>query len=330
MGKRSIYIFRNGELKRKDNTLLLQTGEGKRIIPIHTVDQIHVFGELHLNRRVLELLTSYGIVLHFYNYYGYYDGTYYPRSALNSGFMVLQQARCYLDESERLYLARRFVEGALRNMERNIAYYHNRAYDLGEVRKKIREALEELEGVEGVEELMGVEGNVRKIYYQAFDTILGRRDFVFDTRTRRPPRNALNALISFGNSLLYTTALSQIYRTYLDPRIGYLHETNRRSFSLNLDVAEVFKPIIVDRVVFSLVKKQIISIRDFEQAIDCVYLNERGQKTFIKVFEEKLATTINYKNIGKVSYRKLIRLECYKLYKHFLLEELYKPFVARW
>lgn len=89
---------------------------------------------------------------------------------------------------------------------------------------------------------MAVEGNAREIYYSAFDIIVDNEDFAFAKRTRRPPQNRLNALISFGNSLLYVTVLGEIYRTHLDPRIGFLHATNFRRFSLNLDVAEIFKP----------------------------------------------------------------------------------------
>jgi CRISPR-associated protein Cas1 len=124
-------------------------------------------------------------------------------------------------------------------------------------------------------------------------------------------------MISFGNSLLYTTILSEIYRTHLDPRIGYLHESNRRSFSLNLDIAEVFKPIIVDKVIFSLINKRQLDEKHFIKDIGFSHLTE-------------INTTIKYRNIGKVSYRRLLRLECYKLYKHFLGEEVYKPFTSDW
>ncbi len=112
---------------------------------------------------------------------------------------------------------------------------------------------------------MAVEGNIRDEYYQAFDIILDSEHFVFETRTKRPPKNRLNALISFANSLVYTTCLSEIYHTHLDPRIGYLHTTNFRRFTLNLDVAEIFKPIIADRVIFNLVNKGIIKSQHFEK-----------------------------------------------------------------
>ena len=118
---------------------------------------------------------------------------------------------------------------------------------------------------------MGIEGNIRDMYYKAFDSIINNKDFVFQERTRRPPKNHLNAMISFGNSLLYVLVLSEIYKTHLDPRIGFLHTTNFRRFTLNLDVAEIFKPIIVDRVIFTLISKKIIQINDFESdMVGCI------------------------------------------------------------
>lgn len=156
-------------------------------------------------------------------------------------------------------------------------------------------------------------------------------DFVFEKRTKRPPKNQINTLISFGNSILYTTVLSEIYNTHLDPRIGFLHTSNNRRFTLNLDIAEIFKPIIVDRTIFKLVSKNMISSKHFDKKVGGILIKDEGKKIFIQDLEEKLKTTINYKRLGRqVSYRSLIRLELYKLEKHLIGEELYEPFVSQW
>ena len=330
--KKAIYIFNDGQLKRKDNTLIfIKENEEKRVIPINAVSEIHVFGELDLNKRVLEFLTKNKIPVYFYNHYGYYIGSYYPREYLNSGMIILKQAQFYLNFEERLFLAKSFIYGAVANILKNLNYYKkSKEKYIKPYIQEIEEKSKEIDKKEDIPSLMALEGDIRKKYYEAFNVILNIGDFFFDKRTKRPPENPLNALISFGNSLIYTTILSQIYRTHLDPRIGYLHETNQRSFSLNLDLAEIFKPIIVDRVIFSLINKNQIQLKHFEEDIDYTYLNEKGKQIFIRAFEEKLNTTIKYKNLGKVSYRKLIRLECYKLYKHFFGEQIYKPFVANW
>jgi len=179
--------------------------------------------------------------------------------------------------------------------------------------------------------LMAIEGNIRDRYYAAFNEIIKDDDFSFDKRTRRPPRTKLNALISFGNSLLYVAVLSEIYKTHLDPRIGFLHTTNFRRFTLNLDVAEIFKPIIVDRAIFAMLNKQMLRENHFMKELEKVYLNEKGREIFVREFEDKLKATIKHERLKRnVSYRRLIRMELYKLEKHLMGESEYKPFVARW
>ena len=106
--KKPVYIFSNGELKRKDNTLFFENEEGKKYIPVNGTSEIHIFGEVDINKRFLEFATTSEIILHFYNYYGYYAGTYYPREHLNSGYMILKQAEHYLDNEKRLELAKEF------------------------------------------------------------------------------------------------------------------------------------------------------------------------------------------------------------------------------
>ena len=178
---------------------------------------------------------------------------------------------------------------------------------------------------------MAVEGNIRNYYYKAFDEIIADPDFVFNERSRRPPKNHLNCLISFGNSILYTYILSEIYRTHLDPRIGYLHATNFRRFSLNLDVAEIFKPIIIDRLIFTLISKGMLTKTDFEKDMAGVLLKEKGRKRFVEELDKRLKATITHRSTGrKVSYRRLMRLELYKLEKHLMGESVYEPFIAQW
>jgi CRISPR-associated protein Cas1 len=326
---RTLYLFSSGRLERKDNTLHWVSDRGEKYIPITAISDIKVFGEIELNKRLLEFLDKNDIPVHFFNYYGYYIGTFYPRNSMNCGLITIKQTEHYIDIEKRLYLAKSFVIGSFLNILKNLKYYQRRHEEkLSFTIEYIEEKLKEVGSKKDVLSLMQLEGDTRKTYYESFNLII--EGFNFEKRTKNPPKNPLNAMISFGNALLYTTVLSEIYRTHLDPRIGYLHETNRRSFTLNLDIAEVFKPIIVDRVIFQLINKKQIQEKHFEQAIDFVHLNEKGREIFVQTFEEKLKTTIKYKNVGNVSYRRLIRMECYKLYKHFLEEDVYRPFISEW
>ncbi|HOK23772.1 MAG: type I-B CRISPR-associated endonuclease Cas1 [Candidatus Hydrothermae bacterium] len=329
--KRTLYIFSNGELKRKGNTIYFESNEGKKYIPVENIQEIFAFGEVTMNKKLFEFLCESEIILHFFNYYGYYVGSYYPREHLNSGFMILKQAEHYLDESKRVSLAKKFVIGAVENINRVLAYYKNRGKDLNEVIEKIDSLSQHINRCTTTEELMAIEGNIREKYYKAFDKILDNEHFVFQARSKRPPLNRINALISFGNSLLYTVCLSEIYNTHLDPRIGFLHTTNFRRFTLNLDVSEVFKPIIVDRVIFNLVNKSMIKPQHFESKLQGIVLNEKGREIFIREFDERLRTSFHHRGLKRnVTYKTLIRLELYKIEKHLMGDEEYKPFISSW
>ncbi len=329
--KKAIYLFSDGELRRKDNTIYFENKKGRKYIPVENTDELYIFGEVDVNKRFLEFVTQSKIIMHFFNYYGYYIGSYYPREHMSSGYMILRQAENYLDYEKRIEIAREFVKGASQNMLQVIRYYKNRGKALAEVEDAIRELTYSIDNYYTIEELMAIEGNIREYYYRAFDIILDNPDFVFEQRTKRPPKNYLNTLISFGNSMMYTAVLSEIYKTHLDPRIGYLHATNFRRYTLNLDIAELFKPIVVDRIIFTVVRKSMITKEDFEKSAQGILLTDRARMVFIQQFEDKLKTTIKYKELGRnVSYRRLIRLELYKLEKHLIGESEYRPYIASW
>jgi len=329
--KKTIYIFSEGELKRKQNTIFFETEEGKKFIPVENTNEIMIFGEVTLNKKLLDFLSQKEIILHFFNYYGYYSGSYYPREHYNSGYMILKQAEHYMDSQKRLALAKAFVTGSCSNLLRNLNYYRNRGVEVEPHIEKIEDYQTRIDKIDNVEELMAIEGNIREQYYDSFNKIIKSDDFSIEKRTRRPPKNQLNALISFGNSLVYTTVLSEIYKTHLDPRIGYLHTTNFRSFTLNLDVAEIFKPIIADRLIFSLTNKGQIQKKHFEEEAGGVLLKETGRKIFVQSFDERLKQTIQHPSLNqKVSYRRLIRLELYKIQKHLMEEKVYEPYVLSW
>lgn len=329
---KSFYIFINGSLKRKDNTIFLETETGKRYIPVEDTRELHIFGEVDVTKKFLEFASQKEILVHFYNYYGYYSGSFYPREHHNSGYMILRQAEHYLDENKRLTLARAFVRGAIKNIRMVARYYSSRGVqELEQLIETLDDRLSEIDKTAEISELMALEGACREAYYTCWDGILKDPDFRFQRRSRRPPENRLNALISFGNALLYTAVLSEIYKTHLDPRIGYLHATNFRRFTLNLDVAEIFKPIMVDRAIFTLLGRKQLSKEDFGSEAGGIYLTEKGRQKVIEELEKRFRTTINHRGLGRsVSYRSLIRMELYKIQKHLMNEEQYEPYESRW
>lgn len=365
--KRPYYIFTSGKLMRKQNTLfflpydeeqeeelpqksgwgaypggreglITEAGEfnkefdtkNKRVIPIDDVDSLMMFGEMNFNARMLQFLTKNNIPAHLFNYYGHYNGSYYPREYLLSGFLLVSQVDHYKTHKKRMHIALQLVLGAASNMLRNLKYYNGRAGDLEEPIARIEDLVDKVPLARDVQELMGLEGNIRQTYYKAFPIILGEQ-YDFSKRVKQPPDNAVNALISFGNSMVYTTCLTEIYRTQLSPLISFLHEPGDRRYSLALDLAEIFKPLLADRVIFTCLNQRRIQHNDFDDSLNFCHLSKKGRKTFVRAFEDKLQTTIMHRKLDrKVSYRRLIRMECYKLVKHLTGAEPYEPFKAWW
>ncbi|MBP7562634.1 MAG: type I-B CRISPR-associated endonuclease Cas1 [Candidatus Cloacimonetes bacterium] len=330
--KETIYVFSNGHLKRKDNTLFFETEDGtKKFIPVENTKEIYAFGEIDLNSKVLNFLSQQNIILHYFNYYDYYAGSFYPREHYNSGYMILKQASFYSDEEKRLELTKQFIEGAAENVLKILKYYNRRGKDVSQQIDEIELLESRMKEQKTLNESMAFEGQIKQTYYQALNTIVDNPDFKFSARTKRPPKDYINALISFSNSIIYSTVLSEIYQTHLDPRIGYLHTTNFRRFSLNLDIAEIFKPVIGDRTIFAVINKRIIDKNDFEASLNGIILNDKGKRKFLEQLEERMKQTIQHSSLKQeVSYRRLIRLELYKLEKHLMEEKTYKPFVMDW
>lgn len=319
------YIFQSGRLRRSENTIKLESQAGdKKSIPIHHIHSIHLFGETDLNTKLIVFLNQHGIPLHFYNYYGYYSGSFYPREKLLSGFLVVKQVQHYIDSAKRLEIAKEFVRTSIHNILSNLQQYNKRGKNMTEFISKIKDESEKIENTTTIAELMGIEGRTRQTYFSSFDSFL-RKGFEFEKRTKLPPQNMLNSLISFGNSLLYASILTEIYHTQLTPTVSYLHEPGERRYSLSLDISEVFKPVIVDRVIFNLVNNRIIKPEHFDDKLNASFLNEQGKKIFVSEYHKKLETTIRNQTLKRnISYQRLIRIECFKLVKHLLGEKAYR------
>ncbi len=333
--KKTYYLFNPGRLSRKDNTLKFlpvnEDGEEglAKYIPVEGVSDLFCFGSLDANSALYNFLGKTGIAVHFFDYYEHYTGSFFPKEYLLAGKMQIAQTSHHMDKKKRMVVARSFVSGAAFNMTKNLRYYLNRDKDVSCELEGIESLVAKIPFTAAVDELMGIEGNIRQIYYQAFDTIL--KDFAMEGRSKQPPSNEVNALISFGNMMTYTLCLGQIYHTQLNPTISFLHEPGFRRFSLALDIAEIFKPILVDRTVFRVLNKKEIQAKDFDRNVNSCLLNPVGKKAFVRVWEERINETFKHPKLGRnVSYKHLIKLECYKLTKHLLGMEEYKPFKARW
>ena len=154
----------------------------------------------------------------------------------------MEQVKHYIDNDKRVNIAREILKAASFNIYRNLRYYNERGKDLKEKMETIELLRNKFDNCKKIEELMGIEGNIRKNYYEAFNLIVNQ-EINFEKRVKNPPDNMINSLISFVNTLVYTTVLSEIYHTQLTPLVSFLHQPGERRFSLSLDIAEIFKPL---------------------------------------------------------------------------------------
>lgn len=330
--KRSYYIFTSGTIKRKDNTVQFIDSEGKKKdLPVNDMDVLYVFSEMTFNTKLINFFSQNGIMIHFFNYYGFYSGTFCPKETLNSGHLLVNQTRHYYSSARRLKIAGNILESATYNILHNLKYYAQRGNEeLAEEITNIVELRGELTEQKDINSLMAIEGNIRKNYYRCFNKVI-KRDVEFKARIKHPPDNMMNSLISFTNSLIYTTVLSEIYKTQLSPLISFLHEPGVRRYSLSLDIAEIFKPLIGDRMIFSLLNKKQITENSFDKDLNFTHLTEKGKKVILREYDERLNTTVRHKTLKRnVSYRKLIRLDLYKLVKHILGEKEFEGFKIWW
>lgn len=333
--KKSYYLFNPGRMSRKDNTFKFEgfdeEGQKKKpkYLPIEGIDDLYVFGSIEANSAMYNFLGKQKIPVHFFDYYEHYTGSFMPKEFLLAGKMQVLQTQFYSTSKKRIILARSIIEAAVDNMQRVLKYYAARDRDVKGQIAKIEGYQKEVVNAQRIDELMGLEGNVRQVYYSAFNAILN--DFEMNGRNRQPPKDPVNALISFGNMICYTTCLDQIYHTQLNPTISFLHEPGFRRYSLALDLAEIFKPIFVDRTIFSLLNKKEIRQKDFDVDFNKCLMSEKARKKFMEAYDKRLKKTIKHPDLNKeVSYKRLVRLECYKLQKHILGIRDYQGLKFKW
>lgn len=322
-------------MSRKDNTLKFvpvekdgHEGQAK-YLPVEGVKNLFCFGSLDANSALYNFLGKHGIAIHFFDYYEHYTGSFMPKDYLLSGKVIVNQVVHYKSLKKRMVIARKLVEGAAFNMIKNLRYYNRRDRELSNQITQIVNLSMHIGQATAIDELMGIEGNIRMSYYSAFSEIIN--DFEMNNRTKQPPNNEVNAMVSFVNMICYTLCLDQLNHTQLNPTVSFLHEPGFRRYSLALDLAEIFKPILADRLIFSLLNKKVIQHNDFDKKINSCYLKDSGRKKVIRAWDEKVNETIKHRKLDQsVSYKRLVRLESYKLVKHVMGIQEYKPFKAWW
>ena len=325
---RCVDIVSSGILRQRDFSAVFETEDTTVSIPTGVTDTVNIYSSVILDSNFLQHAMKNNITVNVFDQPDHLIGRFLPNRPMHSPHVPHRQLLAYYDEAVRLALAKKFVLASVHNCRLNIRYYNKQTpSSLYEgALTDIKSAEMAVKVCKDYNTLLMLEARIRESYYSCFEGFLSDSSFRFDSRSRRPPKSEINAMLSFGNVLLYNLIATEINKTPLDIRIGFLHATNRRPESLNLDVAEAYKPLIVDRTVFSMINLKSIRLTDFDHRPDgSVYLNENGKRAFLRAFYSKLDTSISVKG-NRLTYRQIIAQDVQALVRHFRQEEPYTPF----
>jgi CRISPR-associated protein Cas1 len=322
------FLMVAGRIRREANNLKFDRYDedynvvSTKPLPIKGIDEIYILAKVDLDTYTMAFIADNNILLHIFSPFQSFRGNFFPNtsnSVNKSGFVLLQQLRAFDDEVHRLYIAKQVTKGHFLNGANNCKKYN--------VDFKVDSYLDNLQKAKDIGEVMASEGAYQKNYYQAWNSIIkNQRSFKFIKRSKRPPTDKINALISYVNTRIYNIVLSEIYKTELDPRIGFLHEPNYRSLSLHLDIAEIFKPIIGDNIIFILLNKNEITAKDFKTDAGRIRFTNEGIKKIESKIIKKMTEQIS---IGeqRLTWRQVIRREVNRIKRNVVETSEYEPFV---
>lgn len=328
---RKHFITRNSILERQDNNLIIHIIDenGNKIehrqLPSETLEEIYFLSKTYIDTETIAFCSDKNILLHFFNFKDRYVGTFFPNgiNAVNkSGFVLISQVKAFLDDEKRMYIAKQINKAHFESMIGVLKKYNvDTSY--------ANDFFGYIDACGDIESLMLLEGRLKEWYYQQWNLIIqDKRNFYFECRSKRPPLDKINVLISFINTMIYSTVLSQIYKTELEPRISFLHEPNYRKLSLHLDLAEFIKPRYGDNLIFTLVNKKIITAKSFTKENGFLLLNKEAKIEIIKQTLGMFSKNYMYKQ-REMPLKELIKIECNNL-KRFIVEGgAYEPFVHK-
>lgn len=351
----TLYLLEPQTLVKKEGDALAvqipaneETGEPKRKrrVPLLKVERVVVQGRSTLTSEAVAALLERGSDITYLDQYGGFRGHLAPAFSKN-GQLRLAQSAAHLNWEKRHVLARQFVRGKLHNM-RTLLLRHNRTRKvdaLAQSAESIKQilhslnhlALDELPAMTGNPQqasaygrMQGLEGSGTAAYFGNFNHILKTPD-LFNGRTRRPPRDPVNALLSYGYTILQNQVQSALCTVGLDPYIGYLHGTGYGKPALALDLMESFRPIIVDSVTIKVFNTGELSADDFTEQLGTYRLTKRGRRIFLTRLETRFNETIKHPTFGyKATYRRCIELQARLLAKTVMGEiPKYPPFRVR-
>jgi CRISPR-associated protein Cas1 len=326
-----------------------ETNQRGRVVrvPLAKIEQVMVMGDITLTTPALHTLLEMGIPVHYLSLYGKSYGTLTANPGKNSG---LRMAQCALraDPVRQFAVARQCVAGKLVNMRTLLLRYARSREDgdhttLEAAAEQVRRCLQQLKHLEtpvvrdpadrmnGLGPLLGLEGSGSRAYYGALEAMLRGEEWQFAGRVKRPPTDPINALLSFGYTILTKQVVSLVWAVGLDPGIGVLHQPGFGKPALALDLVEQFRPLVVDSVVLTLLNTGQLKPNDFRTELGGCWLKDDARKLFLNKLESRLDEKVQHPLFNyKVTYRRCIELQARLFAKYAMGEiERYAPFTVR-
>lgn len=330
---RPLHITEQGaRLTKKGERLIVRQGEDELgSIRLIDVASVSFHGNISISPQLLRTLMRRDITVGWFSTGGWLDGV---GTSGWSGSVELRRRQVLAAEGRPLQPAREMVRGKIANCRTLLR--RNARSDAGPQLKELARMVRSLHSVESQDALLGAEGNAARVYFSAFSAMLAPRElpggpFDFRGRNRRPPKDPVNALLSFTYGLIVRDLVGAITVVGLDPYCGLYHQPRFGRPSLALDLAEEFRPLVGDSVVISVINNEEIQPHHFLVRGGGVALTAQGRRKLIAAYERRMDVEITHPVFGyKVSYRRLIELQV-RLFAGWLMDEIerYEPFVTR-
>ena len=293
-----------------------------------------LFGSVQVSTQALRELCSRGITVSYLSSGGWLYGITRGMDHKHVELRRLQFAAA-ADPARSLALARRFVSVKIRNCRTLV---RRNAVDVSEhVIDRLRALVDGAGVAPSLASLLGTEGTAARLYFEAFGKLLRPSDeadrmaFDFDGRNRRPPRDPVNALLSFGYAMLAKDVAVTLLAVGFDPYMGFYHQPRYGRPALALDVMEEFRPLIVDSVVLSAVNSGTLGAKDFIRRGGAVSLTPAGRTAFLRAYERRMDELVSHPVFGyRISYRRILEVQVRLLARHLAGEiSEYPPFATR-
>jgi CRISP-associated protein Cas1 len=332
-GMSTLYLVQQQTTLRRDHgRFIIQCPDAADVeIPIQEVERILVFGNIQLTTSAISACLDAEIPVVFLTQMGDYKG-HLGTAQLCDLESQARQFQLRGDADFQLEMAIHLVWGKLRN-SRQLLLRGNRKWDLPEVDttiERLKELIEAVETAPSLATLRGYEGTGAKLYFGSLGQLLSNPGFALTERNRRPPKDPVNSLLSFGYTLVFHNVLSLILAEGLNPYLGNLHRSDRKEPHLAFDLMEEFRSPIVDSLVLMLINKKILKPTDFTwpDAEGGIYLNDPARRVFLKYFEERMSEEVKHRdNTQPLSFRRIIQSQV-RQYKYCMQERAaYEPFL---